>query len=266
VTPIIVENHATYVATGGRTHAAGRPWAVFIHGAGLDHSVWALQSRWLAFRGWNVLVPDLPGHGHSAGTALTSIEAMADWIAALLAAHGAPSAALIGHSMGALVALETAVRHPSNVTRLLLIGSAASMPVHPDLLAAAAANHPDAIDMMTLWGHGHAAGLGGSRAPGFWMVGSSRRVLERAAPGVLHADLAACNAYQGLERAATVAAPAQLVSGERDIMTPVRSARALASALPDAQLEVLQGAGHMLLAERPDELIGVMQDCLLARA
>src|SRR5208337_1834524 len=71
-----------------------------------------------------------------------------------------------------------------------------------DLLAAAKANQHTAIDMVTLWGYGYRAGLGGSAAPGVWMAGTGERILERARPGVLYADLAACNAYRtGLEAA-----------------------------------------------------------------
>lgn len=261
---LIVNGHATHVATGGRVHAAGQPWAVFVHGAGLDHTVWALQSRWLAFRGWNVLAVDLPGHGRSEGAPLTSIGAMADWLVALLDAAGAPTAAVIGHSMGSLIALEAAARAPARVDRLILIGSAATMPVHPDLLAAAQANQQAAIDMVNLWGYGQAAGLGGSAAPGVWMVGAGERVLQRARPGVLHCDLAACNAFKGLEVAAAVRAPTLLVSGERDQMTPLKNARQLAAAIPGAQLTVLPGAGHMLLAECPDALLDAFRAHLLA--
>lgn len=269
-----IEGRAVFGATGGRAHEAGRPLAIFVHGAGLDHSVWALQSRWLAFHGWNVLALDLPGHGLSAGPPLPSIGAMAMWLAAVIAAAAPradetraptpaadpqPSAALIGHSMGSLVALETAAQFSARVRSLVLIGTAAAMPVHPDLLAAAAANDHAAIDMVNLWGHGFAATLGGSRAPGVWMVGAGERLLEQAKPGVLHTDLAACNAYrEGLAAAAKVTAPALVISGERDQMTPLKSARALAATLSGAKLLALAGAGHMLMAERPYDIVDAL--------
>jgi pimeloyl-ACP methyl ester carboxylesterase len=247
-----VEDKAVFAATGGRTPESGRPWAVFVHGAGLDHTVWASQSRWLAFHGWNVLALDLPGHGASAGPALPSIGALAAWLAAAIAAAGPQNAALIGHSMGSLVALETAAAFPARVSRLVLIGTAAAMPVHAELLAAAAANDHAAIDMVNLWGYGQAAGIGGSSAPGVWMVGAGARLLEKATAGVLHTDLAACHAYRdGLASAARVAAPTLLLCGERDQMTPLKSARALAAALRGTTLEIVEGAGHMLMAERP---------------
>jgi pimeloyl-ACP methyl ester carboxylesterase len=259
-----VNGRSVHAADGGRAHAPGQRYALFVHGAGLDHTVWALQSRWLAFRGWNVLAVDLPGHGQSEGPPLADIGAMAAWLVALLSAAGAATATLIGHSMGSLAALEAAARFPARVDALVLIGSASAMPVHPDLLAAAQANRQTAIDMVNLWGYGYDAGLGGSAAPGVWMVGAGERILQRARPGVLYADLAACNAYRtALDAAARVTAPTLLVSGERDQMTPLRNARQLAAAIPAAHLVVLPGAGHMLLAERPDEVLQALAAGLL---
>lgn len=253
---LTVDGSIVFAATGGRPHAAERPLAVFLHGAGLDHTVWALQSRWLAFHGWNVLAVDLPGHGASAGPPLPTIEAMAGWVVALLNAVPAANAVLLGHSMGSLIALQAAATAPDRIAKLVLIGTAAAMPVHPDLLAAAKGNEPAAIDMVNLWGHGFRAGLGPSPAPGIWMVGIGRRILERAAPGVLFADLSACNAYAGgMAAAAATTAPTLVFCGEMDQMTPLKSGRALAAAIDRSTLEVAEGAGHMLLAERPDQLL-----------
>ncbi len=247
-----IDGRAVHAASGGRAHQPGRPLAVFVHGAGLDHTVWAFQSRWLAFHGWNVLAVDLPGHGRSDGPPLADIGAMAQWLGELITATGAGPAALIGHSMGSLIALETAALVPDQVRSIALLGAALAMPVHPELLAAAAAHAHNAIDMVNLWGYGYAAGLGGSRAPGVWMVGAGERILEKAKPGALHTDLAACNAYRNAAVAAsTVTARSLLICGARDQMTPLKGGRALAALLKDAKLVSVEGAGHMLMAERP---------------
>ena len=176
-----VNGAEVFVATGGREFDRTLPAVVFLHGAGFDHSTWALHDRWFAHHGFSVLAPDLPGHGRSAGPSLSSpglsnrslsspslgsIAEMADWTAALLDAAGVASARLIGHSMGSLIALETAARHPAKVSALSLIGTAAAMTVGPDLLKAAEANDHAAIDMVSIWGLGFQAELGGSLAPG----------------------------------------------------------------------------------------------------
>src|ERR1700757_2038636 len=249
-----------FVATGGPEFDPPLPAVVLIHGAGFDHTAWALHSRWFAHNGFSVLVPDLPGHGRSAGPALRSIAEMADWTAALLNAAGAGKAHLIGHSMGSLIALETAARHPDKVSALSLIGTAATMTVGPDLLKAAEANDQAAIDMVSIWGLGFSAELGGSLAPGLWMHGGAQRTLQQCAPGVLYSGLAACNAYaDALTSAAKVTVPTKVMIGERDMMTPAKAGKALAAAIPNARTVVLGGAGHMMMSERPDELLSAIR-------
>jgi pimeloyl-ACP methyl ester carboxylesterase len=257
---LTVNGAEVFVANGGREFDKSLPSVAFIHGAGFDHSSWALHTRWFAHHGYGVLAPDLPGHGRSAGPSLSTIAEMADWTAALLAAAGVAKAHLIGHSMGSLISLETAARHPDKVSALSLIGTAATMSVGPDLLKAAEANSQDANDMVSIWGLGFNAELGGSLAPGLWMHFGAQRVLEQGRPGVLFNDLSACNAYQNaLAAAAKITVPTTLVLGERDMMTPAKAGHALAAALPNARTVVLRGAGHMMMVERPDELLAALQ-------
>src|SRR6202030_1932626 len=250
----------TFVANGGREFDTSQPTIVLLHGAGFDHTIWALHSCWFAHHGFGVLAPDLPGHGRSFAPPLATIADMADWTAALLDAAGAAKARLVGHSMGSLIALETAARHPAKVTALSLIGTAATMTVGPDLLKAAEANDHDAIDMVSIWGLGFQAELGGSLAPGLWMHSGAQRVLEQCRPGVLFNDLSACNAYQhALTAAAQIAVPVTLILGEHDMMSPVKAGKALAAALSNSRTVVLPGAGYMMMAERPDELLAALQ-------
>src|ERR1700731_1263795 len=255
-----LNDNDTFVATGGREFDRSLPTIVLLHGAGFDHTTWALHSRWFAHHGYGVLAPDLPGHGRSAGAALATIGGMAPWTAGLLDGARATPARLVGHSMGSLIALETAARHPAKVAALSLIGTAATMTVGPDLLKAAEANDHSAVDMVSIWGLGFQAELGGSLAPGLWMHSGAQRVLERGRPGVLFNDLSACNAYQGaLNAAAQITVPTTFILGERDMMTPARAGKTLAAALPNSRTVVLSGAGHMMMVERPDELLAALQ-------
>src|ERR1700728_2361835 len=257
---VIVDGSETFVATGGRDFDPALPVLVFLHGAGLDHSVWALLARFFAHRGFGVLAPDLPGHGRSAGTPLSSIPALADWTAALIDAAGAPSATLVGHSMGSPIALETAARHSQKVSALALIAAAAPMRVSDDLLNAAKANDHAAIDMVAIWGNGYRATLGGSLAPGIWMLGGAERLLERARPGVLFADLSACHDYRdALTSAAKIAVPSLMIHGSRDVMTPLKGGKAIVDAIPACRLTVLEGAGHLLMSECPDGVLAALR-------
>jgi pimeloyl-ACP methyl ester carboxylesterase len=257
---LTVDGTETFVATGGRDFDPALPAVVFLHGAGFDHSVWALLARSFAHHGFGVLTPDFPGHGQSRGAALTSVAALADWTGALMEATGVRAARLVGHSMGSLVVLETAMRHPDKVTGLALIATAAPMRVSDELLNAAKANDHAAVDMISIWGYGYRATLGGSQAPGLWMLGDAERLLERAGPGVLFADLSACNDYQdGLAAAKLVTVPSVVILGSRDLMTPIKSGKAVAAAIPASRLTVLEGAGHMMMSERPDEVLAALR-------
>jgi len=255
-----IDGREAFAATGGKDFDVSFPVMVFLHGAGFDHTAWALHDRWFAHHGFAVLAPDLPGHGRSGGPPLPSVSKMADWAIALLDEAGIGEAHFVGHSMGSLIALEAAARHPQRVTALSLIGTAAAMTVGPDLLKAAEADDQAAIDMVSIWGLGFNAELGGSLAPGLWMHGGAQRILQRCQPGVLFNDLSACNSYQNaLAAASMILAPTTLILGERDMMTPVRAGKALAAAIPHAHTIVLPGAGHMLMTERSDELLAALR-------
>lgn len=253
-----VDGKLAYAATGGRAFEAGLPAVVMIHGAGMDHTVWTLLARSLAHRGRAVLAPDLPGHGRSAGPALQDISAMSAWVLRLLDAVKVDGAALVGHSMGALVALDLAARAPGRVKRLALLGVAGRMPVHPDLLKAAADGRPEAADLIVSWAHGPVGHLGRGPAPGLWLMGAARRLLEQAPEGVLAADLAACDAYDGIAAAGHVACPTLLLLGAEDKMTPAGRAKPLAAALRQVETVMLPGTGHMLTSEAPDAVIDAL--------
>ncbi len=257
-----VDGHRAYAYTGARVFEPGKPSVVFVHGGGLDHCVWILQSRYFAHHGYNALALDLPGHGRSEGPLQTSIETMADWVIRAVEALGVRRYAVTGHSMGALVALETAARDPDRVAAAIFIGISVPMPVTGALLSAAKANDHSAFDMVNLWGHGYGAQLGGNPSPGMWMTGGAVRLLERSGPGVLYNDLNACNAYQrGLEAAAQVKAPVRVILGKNDIMASPRAARDLIAALPNAEVTELSNCGHMLMSEQPDRVLDAMMEC-----
>jgi len=122
-----VDGKRAFAYTAAHDLDPAKPTIAFLHGAGLDHSWWGLQSRYFGYHGYNVLAVDLPGHGRSDGPPLESVEAMADWVPRLLDAAGLARAALVGHSMGALTAIECAARHPARVERIALLGVACPM-------------------------------------------------------------------------------------------------------------------------------------------
>lgn len=262
---LVIDGKSVHAGTGGAPFAPDKPCLLFLHGAGMDHSVWALQTRYFAHHGRSVLAVDLPGHGHSQGPAPDSIEALADWTAAVIEAAAGP-VTVIGHSMGAITALETAARHPDKVAALALAGATPAMPVNPDLLAATRDEPAAAIGLIVSWAYGRRAQIGGMRFPGLWMLDGGRRLLERNAERQLYLDFNACNNYsRGKEAAAEVACPTLILCGAADRMTPARAARDLAAAIADSRLVMIPDSGHMMMVERPDETLDALRAFLRDR-
>ena len=260
-----VNGQQAYAYAGGKKFDPALPTVVFIHGAQHDHSVWILQSRYLAHHGYGVLALDLPGHVRSGGAPLTSVEEMAAWVIAALDAAGVKQAALVGHSMGSLIAIEAAGIAPERITKLALICTAVPMQVGPDLLTATRDDESLAQDMVNIWSHSTYAAKPSNPGPGFWIIGANLRLMQRIKPGAMHADFNACNAYtRGLERAATITCPALLVLGDDDLMTQPRAARELQATLKHARTVNIAACGHSLMAERPDAVLDALRGFLHA--
>jgi len=266
---ITVQNQEAYAYTGGKPFDAALPCVVFIHGALNDHSVWTLLARSLAHHGHGVLAVDLPGHQRSAGPVLPDVEALADWVWALLDTVGVQQAALVGHSMGSLIALEAASRQPERARRLVMVGTAYPMKVSEALLNTAREAPLQAIDMVNSFSHSTWAAKPSYPCPGTWLHGGSRALMRRVQASqtqlnLFEHDFKVCDAYaNGLEAAAKVACPSSLILGERDQMTLPRHTSALTTALK-AQVYTVP-AGHAVMAEAPDQVLAALRRSLASQ-
>jgi pimeloyl-ACP methyl ester carboxylesterase len=250
-----------YAYTGGKTFDAAKPTVVFLHGAQHDHSVWILQSRYLAHHGYGVLALDLPGHMRSEGPALETVEAMADRVADALRSANVTRMIAVGHSMGSLIALELAKRMPESVRGVALVATAFPMRVAEPLLKATREAPDEAIDMINVWSHSPSiAGFDrkpSNPGPGFSTMWQNLRLMQRVqrrnGSGVLPTDFVACSHYAaGLETAAALQCPVLFVLGSSDSMTPPRAAKSLIDACRQPQVVTLPHAGHALMSENPD--------------
>jgi pimeloyl-ACP methyl ester carboxylesterase len=261
-----VQGREAYAYTGGKPFDAALPTVVFIHGAVNDHSVWTLLARWFANHGHSVLAVDLPGHMRSAGPALPSVETMADWVLAVMDAAGVRRAALAGHSLGSLVALEAASRAPDRATALAMLGTCVPMPVPQALLDLGRSDVHAAIDRVVTFSFSTLAAKPSYPGPGVWLRGAARQLMRQVfaaggSPLLFHTDFSACNDYRnGLAAAAKVVCPAHLVLAEQDQMTLPRHAREIAAALK-ATVHRVPG-GHFLMQEQPDLVLNAMRKAL----
>jgi pimeloyl-ACP methyl ester carboxylesterase len=263
-----VNGHKTYCYTGGKPFEAAKPTAVFIHGVLHDHSVWILQTRYLANHGWNVLAVDLPGHCKSEGEAPASVEEAAGFVAALLDAAGVKRAALVGHSWGSLIAMEAAARLKGRVSHLALIGTAAPMKVSPALIEASQSDPETALKMINVFSRSTLASPTGA---GLWVYGASTALGRKVMRGnrevnVFHRGFMACDQYTGGPAAmAALTSPVLFLLGRLDQMTPPGAARPLLDAARAAgravQVQHL-AVGHHQMTEAPNETTMALRDFL----
>ena len=266
---LLVQGHEAYAYPGGKSFDPALPCIVFIHGAINDHTVWTLLARWFAHHGHRVLALDLPGHKRSTGPALTSVEALADWVLALMSAAGVERAALAGHSMGSLVALEAAARAPQRARALAMLGTCVPMPVPQPLLDLSLHDVAAAIDRVVSFSFSTLAAKPSYPGPGVWLRGAARGLMHQVlrAQGntqLFHTDFGVCNAYlNGLQAAAQVTCPAALVLGRWDQMTLPAGAQEVAQRLKATVHTV--PAGHFLMQESPDAVLNAVRALLHTR-
>ena len=260
-----VNGSKTFASTGGKQHTAGQPWVIFLHGAGNCHLTWTQQVRAFAYNGYNVLAPDMPGHDLSEGDPILGIEAQAKWLIGVMDALEIDKAHLVGHSQGGIIALETAELAPSQITSITFVATAAAIPANPALIKMAEENPAKAFNLMVSWGSGTSAHAHDNSVPGVSLIDAGLRVMGLNAPEALATDLRSCATYEnGVAAAQKLTCPSLCIFAKEDKMTPVKAGRVLAENLPNNELHVLEGAGHTLPLEKPQEVNRLIKNFYLS--
>lgn len=234
-----------------QNHGVDVPSLVLIHGAGGTHHYWPPQIRRLP--GCRVFALDLPGHGKSKGDrGCQSIGEYSQHIIRWLEMVGLHQAVFVGHSMGSAIALNLGLDFPEWVLGLVLIGGGAQLPVNKMLLqeVSNSATYSRAVDMVVRWSFG-------PEAPEKLLTLASRTMTETR-QSVFYGDLLACNAFNVTQRVDQINCPSLVICGELDKMTPVRANQYLANQIPNARLELVANAGHMVMLEQPDTVASLL--------
>lgn len=219
------------------------PRLLFLHGAGGTWQNWGLQVRDLD--GARRVAIDLPGHGHSEGEGRASISAYSDVVLAFLGAIEWPAATLVGHSMGGAIAQWVALHAPDRVERLILVGTGASLPVHPEILTGLGSDDPsETLRRIVEWAYRPDA----TNAE----LHRALQALQATPAAVTCADFVACDGFDVRERVAAIQPPTLVLTGEADRLTPPAYAEFLAEQLPNATLRLIPDAGHFVMLERPE--------------
>jgi pimeloyl-ACP methyl ester carboxylesterase len=223
---------------------------VFIHGAGGTHQHWLYQVRDIPHSRSYAL--DLPGHGRSEGAGRDSIQAYGDWLVSFLDMAGLDQAILAGHSMGGGIALDVALRYPARVAGLGLIATGARLRVAPAILEGFRQNPEHTVRLVTEWAFG-------PEAPAE-LVRQSRRQMEAVPGEVFLSDFAACDRFDVMARLGEIAAPVVVVCGTKDVMTPPKYSTYLRDHVSGAEMYLIEGAGHMVMLEKPAEVARALGD------
>lgn len=250
--PTVEINQQSLFYTTGRGPA---PALVLIHGAAGSHLDWPAALRRLPDTA--VYTIDLPGHGRSDLPGRERVAAYADDVVAWLEEVRPGPVALAGHSMGGAIAQQVAWRDHSGrslaLSGLILLGSGATLPVSSRLLEQARQGDVEAAVAFVAkyaWAPG---------APEE-MIEQGRKRMRRTDASVLYGDFLACQRFDGRERAGAITTPTLVIGGSVDKLTPLSLSEFLASQIPGARLEVIEGGGHMMALEQPAAVAAAVAD------
>jgi pimeloyl-ACP methyl ester carboxylesterase len=222
-----------------RVAGSGRP-LVFVHGLGGSTRWWRPVLPALASRHGCHLV-DLPGFGAMRGGRRLGLPAAAEWMVEWLRAVDLDRAAVVGHSMGAALAVRAAALEPARIARLVLIAPA-GVARRPSIVR-------HALPM--------AAELRRARPRFLATLGTDAlragpRTLVRSAWGVLGEDLT--------PDLARVEAPTLVILGARDRLIPLDVGARLRRELPDVRVVVLDRSGHVPMFDEPERVAEAVLD------
>jgi pimeloyl-ACP methyl ester carboxylesterase len=247
-----------YSLNGGGSAVESDPPLVLIHGAGGSHLHWGPTTRRLSGR--SVYAIDLPGHGHSPGEGSESIAEYAEAVSSWLRQIGLERPVVVGHSMGGAIALSLALNLPESLGGLVLVGTSDHLPVNSTLLGMLERDetYRDAIDLVIRWSFSPAA------EPR--LVELSRKRMLESPRSVIYGDFRACERYDVQGRLGEIRVPTLVICGAEDKMTPERNVRRLTQGISGSRFKIVQGAGHMVMLEKPSILDDAVQNFLAEEA
>jgi pimeloyl-ACP methyl ester carboxylesterase len=217
---------------------------VFVHGSGGDHLLWNYQRKFFE-KSHNVVMVDLPGHGEAGSEGEGSIGAYASHLLNLLRSLPEDVFCLFGHSLGGAIVQEFTLLHPQYVEALVLVGTGARLRVLPEILEGIQTRFEETVRLI--------CGYAFSKKTSADMIQKGVETMLQARPAVLYGDFAACDRFDIMDRVGAIRVPTLVVCGGDDVLTPPKYAHFLAEKIEGTRVEIIDGAGHMVMIERPHE-------------
>lgn len=230
------------IGTGEQTE--GQDSLVFIHGAGGSATSWQAQLDYFN-QSFNCLIMELPGHGAAQGPGTQEIKSYALWVRGTLDELGAASPFIIGHSMGGAIAMDLAIRFPTLPKGLVLASTGARLRVDPGILEGIKNDFPQAVERICEFSFA-------TDVPEELRQSNIDQTMKNS-PDVLFGDFLACDRFDVMEEVGAITAPTLVICGDQDALTPVKYARYLADRIAGSRLEIIEGAGHKVMVECPEQ-------------
>ena len=234
---LTINGHTAHYRISSHT-PPGAPTVMCLHGSGADSIVWSAQLSRLR-RDYAVIAPDLPSHGRSGGSALQSAAEYAEWLHTFLQILGLERFFLMGHSFGGAIIQEYACAHPEQVRGIVLIGTGTRFKfsgTYRELFEKGI--NPESPEARQL-------------IPEQFL--EAYAFLKLNSSPALHADLLAAGRFDSRAWVSSITAPALVMRGANDCVTPPEMPAELAGMLPHAELSIIENAGHVVMLEARDE-------------
>ncbi|MGQ9557050.1 MAG: alpha/beta fold hydrolase [Desulfurispora sp.] len=225
---------------------------IFVHGAGGNHRHWLYQSAHLGRR-LLALALDLPGHGFSEGQACSSIAAYSEFIYQFARRVTAMPFFIAGHSMGGAIAMDLAINHPEMLQGLILVATGARLKVLPEVLQTFGRGQHPPVFVDYLYARGVPEEIRSLAEKEYYSTG----------PDIYYRDLSACDAFDVRDQLSTIRIPTLIISGEHDVLTPVKYGDYLAQHIWGSRHQLIPAAGHMLMLENPVAVNSAIEDFVI---
>jgi pimeloyl-ACP methyl ester carboxylesterase len=223
---------------------------LFIHGSGCNSSIWYRQRDYLE-KSMEVVLLDLPGHGASAGDGCDTVELYSQAVHTAMEKVGKEPYYVVGHSLGGAIAMTLALTFPHTIRGLVLIGSGARLRVLPSILTGVLEDSLNTLPFINSQSFAQNTSTSIKEA--------GLQIVMKCRPEVIYRDFNACDHFDIMSSTSSITVPSLIICGSEDALTPAKYSRYLADNLTKAQLLIIQGAGHMAMMEKPEEINGAIE-------
>ena len=262
-----VKNYDISYSYNGVSSGNSNPTIVLIHGAGGQEIDWPkawrsanAQAKSMGLTpsnhgviklfnagldDYSIYALDLPGHGKSDGKSKSNIDEYSSDVIDFLDAMELENVCLVGHSMGAAIALNAALSRRSRICSVVAIGGASKMIVTDAILEGLQNTFEATVDNIVKYSwHKKTGAIADSQQMATYFREKAKQRILGAGSRTVHGDFLACSRFDVDNRLEEILVPVLVIASDCDRMVPIHLSREMAGKLPNAKFVVLEGCGH----------------------